>query len=104
MFTLLKNKKISKEAIEDIMIALSDFPELSVKEVKEKLNIESVSEKDLDEDINKNVDDNEELIKKRQLGAVGPLMGPLMEKYRGKVDGKIISEKLRKSIQKKLKE
>ena len=102
MFKLLENKEIGKEAIEEMMIAKADSPQLSIEEIKEKLNIESISKDDLTVLVGEIVEKNMDLIKEREMRAMGPLMGEVMEKVRGKIDGKIVSEELKKQIRAKL--
>ncbi|MFX1236573.1 MAG: Glu-tRNA(Gln) amidotransferase subunit GatE [Promethearchaeota archaeon] len=104
IFKLLKKGEISNEAVEEMMIAKSDNPELSIREIKEKLNIEIPSDEEIEEKIRYEIENNEELIKQRKMGAIGPLMGPIMKEFRNKIDGKIISEKLKKQLQNKMKE
>ena len=77
MFTLLKKGEMGKEAIEDMMILKADSPKLTMKEVKEKLNIESISEEELTLLIKKIIDENENIIKDKAMKAMGPLMGDL---------------------------
>ncbi|MBD3254542.1 MAG: Glu-tRNA(Gln) amidotransferase subunit GatE [Candidatus Lokiarchaeota archaeon] len=103
IFQLLREKEIGKEAIEEFMIAKADSPQFSVKEIKEELNIESISKEDLVDLINQIVEDNMDIVKEREMRAMGPLMGEVMEKVRGKIDGKIVSTELKKAIQEKLK-
>ena len=104
IFTLLKNDEIGKEAVEDLMKAKTDSPDQSIGEIKEMLNISRISEEDLDNIIDGIVDNNLKLINERKMGAMGPLMGEVMGNVRGKIDGKIVSDKLKKALQKKLKE
>ncbi|MFX1327747.1 MAG: Glu-tRNA(Gln) amidotransferase subunit GatE [Promethearchaeota archaeon] len=104
IFTLLKNKKISKEAIEEIMSLKADFPELSINQIKKKLKIESVSVDDLKKIIEEIINSNNDLIKEKQMRAKGPLMGEVMKKVRGKIDGALVSRELENSIKQKLKE
>jgi len=104
IFSLLKNKEIGKEAIEDLMKKKADSPHLSIAEIKEALHISKISEEDLNIIIDSIVGKNTKLINERKLGAMGPLMGEVMQDVRGKIDGKIVSDKLKKAIQQKLKE
>ncbi len=104
MFTLLKKGEMGKEAIEDMMILKADSPKLTIKEVKEKLNIESISEEELTLLIKKIIDENENIIKDKAMKAMGPLMGDVMNKVRGKIDGKIVSETLKTQLQNKIRE
>ncbi|MFX1321469.1 MAG: Glu-tRNA(Gln) amidotransferase subunit GatE [Promethearchaeota archaeon] len=104
IFKALKNKRVGKEAIEDIMIIKADFPDLTIEQVKEKLSIESISINNLRKIIEKIVNKNIEIIKKREMRAMGPLMGEVMKEVRGKIDGAIVSKELKNSLTKKLEE
>ncbi|MFX1567237.1 MAG: Glu-tRNA(Gln) amidotransferase subunit GatE [Promethearchaeota archaeon] len=104
IFSLLKKKEISKEAIEELMKLKADNPELSISEIKNKLKIESISIEDLKKLITEIVDKNSNLIKEKEMRAKGPLMGEVMKKARGKIDGAIVSKELENSINLKIKE
>ncbi|TFG23580.1 MAG: Glu-tRNA(Gln) amidotransferase subunit GatE [Promethearchaeota archaeon] len=104
IFTLLKKKEIGKEAIEEMMSLKADSPELSIEQIKENLKIESVSVEELKKVINEIVKNNLELIKEKDMRAMGPLMGEVMEKVRGKIDGALVSKELKNALQTKLKE
>ncbi|MBY9017806.1 MAG: Glu-tRNA(Gln) amidotransferase subunit GatE [Candidatus Lokiarchaeota archaeon] len=102
IFKKLKEKEISKEAIEEIMISKADSPELSIEEIIDKLNIEKMSLEQLIEIIEKIAGGNIEMIKSKEMRAIGPLMGEVMKLVRGKIDGAIVSRELKNIIQKKL--
>jgi len=104
IFKLIDKKEIGKEAIEEIMAEKADNPNLTISQVKDKLNIERVSQDELNEIINSIVNQNEDLIKEQKMRSMGPLMGDAMKQVRGKIDGAIVSEKLKDAIQKKIKE
>ncbi len=104
LFTSLKNNEISKEAIEDILIKLSNSPNISLKEAKEQLKIIKLSDDDLIKSIQKIINKEVELIRKSEMRAFGPLMGEVMKEVRGKIDGKIVAEKLKEAIINKLEE
>ena len=104
IFTLLKNNEIGKEAIEEFLISKSDNPNLSIKDIKKELKIEKISEKDLKKIITKIVNENIDIIKEKEMRAMGPLMGEVMKEVRGKIDGNVVSNELKTIIQKKLKE
>ena len=104
IFTLLKKKEIGKEAIEEMMSLKADSPELSIEQIKENLKIESISVEDLKKIINEIVKNNLDLIKEKEMRAMGPLMGEVMKKVRGKIDGAIVSKELKNALQTKLKE
>jgi glutamyl-tRNA(Gln) amidotransferase subunit E len=104
IFQELKSKKIGKEAIEEIMITKTEYPNLTINQIKEKLNIESISTEELNKIILKIIKKNIQVIKEKEMRAVGPLMGEIMEEVRGKIDGAIVSKELKNHLQKKLKE
>lgn len=104
IFTLLKKEEIGKEAIENIMILKAESPELTIDQVKKKLNIKNISIEDLSKIINEILNNTIELIKKKEMSAMGPLMGEIMKKIRGKIDGAIVSKELRNLLSKKLKD
>ncbi len=104
IFTLLKKKEIGKEAIEEMMSLKADSPELSIEQIKEDLKIESISVEDLKNIVNEIVENNLDLIKEKDMRAMGPLMGEVMKKVRGKIDGALVSKELKNALQIKLKE
>jgi len=104
IFLELKNKKIGKEAIEDIMRLKADSPNLTIEQSIENLNLKSLSIEDLKIIINEIVIKNLKIIKEREMRSMGPLMGEVMKKVRGKIDGEIISKELKIQISNKLKE
>ncbi len=104
IFSLLKNNEIGKEAIEEFMIVKSDSPELTIEEIKKELKIEKISEQDLKKIIIDIINKNIELVKQKEMRALGPLMGEVMKEVRGKIDGKIVSNELKSALQKKLTE
>jgi glutamyl-tRNA(Gln) amidotransferase subunit E len=104
LFTLLKNKEISKEAIEEFMSVKADSPELTVKQIKENLGLGSITEEDLKKIITLIVNKNINVIKEKEIRAKGLLMGEVMKKVRGKIDGALVSKELDSAIKEKLKE
>ncbi len=104
LFTLLKNKEISKEAVEEFMSLKAESPELSIKQIKENLKLGSITEEDLKQVIIQIVNSNIKLIKEKEMRAKGPLMGEVMKKVRGKIDGAVVSRELNSAINEKMKE
>jgi glutamyl-tRNA(Gln) amidotransferase subunit E len=52
--------------------------------------------------INEIVNNNSDMIKEKEIRAMGPLMGEVMKKVRGKIDGAIVSKELKNAINEKL--
>lgn len=98
IFKELKDKKIGKEIIEDIMRKKTDDPHLSILQIKDELNIQSISIEELKEIISEVVDKNVKLIKERENRSLGPLMGEVMKVVKGKIDGSIVNRELQKKI------
>jgi glutamyl-tRNA(Gln) amidotransferase subunit E len=104
IFTLLKNKEISKEAIEEIMSRKADSSGKNINEIKKELKIETISEEDLRQLIVEVINENLKIVKEKEMRAMGPLMGEVMKQARGKIDGAIVSKLLNNNLMKKLKE
>jgi glutamyl-tRNA(Gln) amidotransferase subunit E len=102
IFTELKDKKIGKEIIEDIMRKKTDEPHLSILQIKDELNIKSITINELHNIISEIVNNNISLIKEREIRSLGPLMGEVMKIVKGKIDGSIVNQELLKQIKKKL--
>ncbi|MBI2106748.1 Glu-tRNA(Gln) amidotransferase subunit GatE [Candidatus Woesearchaeota archaeon] len=79
----LNNGKISKDAIVDILVAHCKNEEVDFNSFKK------VSDKEIEIEIKKIINDNKEL-------NANAVMGIIMKKYRGKVDGKKIFEIIKK--------
>ena len=85
ILSYLNEGKISKEAVIDLLVR-------KIKEEKIDLEeFEAVSDKDVEGEIKKLIDEKKGL-------SIGAYMGILMGKYRGKIDGKKIMEILKKYI------
>ncbi|MFX1443124.1 MAG: Glu-tRNA(Gln) amidotransferase subunit GatE [Promethearchaeota archaeon] len=102
IFTLLKHNEIGKEAIEEFMITKSDNPNSTIDKLKKELQIEKISKDDLKKIILDIINTNMDIVKEKEMRAMGPLMGEVMKKVRGKIDGKIVSNELKTTLQKKL--
>jgi len=104
IFMEIKRREISKEAIEEILIMKADNPALSIDDIKKKLKLEKMTVDQLKKIIEMVVINNLEIIKSKEMRAIGPLMGEIMKEVRGKIDGAIVSEELKTAIQNKLEE
>ena len=67
------------------------------------LGLEKITKKELTEIIRREIEESEELIKKRGAKAMSPIMGRIMSKLRGKADGGTISQIVKKMILEKMK-
>jgi glutamyl-tRNA(Gln) amidotransferase subunit E len=96
---LLKNGKISKDALFDIFGYVADN-KISPSEAAQSLNLMMLSEDDVAVIIEEIVSNNESMVKERGMGSMGSLMGMAMKQLKGKADGKLVNTLLRENIQK----
>ena len=101
-FKLLEDNKISKDALKDLMLAVSKKPEESVEKIAEEENLTLLSEDEVRAIIHDIVSGQENMVKERQMGAMGPLMGMSMKQLKGKADGSLVNKIVREEIQKLL--
>ncbi|MDR2873425.1 MAG: Glu-tRNA(Gln) amidotransferase subunit GatE [Methanobrevibacter sp.] len=107
-FKLLKDELISKTAINNIIKEIAILKEknpnikIETKEIAKKLNLLVLPGDDLRNIITEIVNKNEELIKERQMDALGSLMGIAMKEFKGKADGKTVNKILKEEIEKVL--
>ncbi|MBK5114510.1 MAG: Glu-tRNA(Gln) amidotransferase subunit GatE [Candidatus Heimdallarchaeota archaeon] len=102
IFSLLKNKRIAKEAIEPLLKHLAENPKDKIDTTLEFLGLELISEEKLSQIIDEVFKINLDFIKENGQRALGKLMGHVMEQVRGKIDGKIVSDTLNKKFKAKL--
>lgn len=95
--------KIAKEAIPDVLMALSESPSKSIDEIIEEIGLKRIGEKELEEIIEQVIRENMNLVEERGERAFSPLMGHIMSKVRGKIDGKKVSQKLREKLKQYIK-
>ena len=98
-FKLLEDNKISKDALKDLMLAVSKKPEESVEKIAEEENLTLLSEDEVRAIIHDIVSGQENMVKERQMGAMGPLMGMSMKQLKGKADGSLVNKIVREEIQ-----
>ena len=98
-FKLLEDNKISKDALKDLMLAVSKKPEEPVEKIAEEENLTLLSEDEVRAIIHDIVSGQENMVKERQMGAMGPLMGMSMKQLKGKADGSLVNKIVREEIQ-----
>ena len=101
-FKLLEDNKISKDALKDLMLAVSKKPDEPVEKIAEEENLTLLSEDEVRAIIHDIVSGQENMVKDRQMGAMGPLMGMSMKQLKGKADGSLVNKIVREEIQKLL--
>ena len=96
IFKALKDSKISKEAIPEILKETA----LDNSYINNILEREMINEDELRIFVSKIVNDNKSLIDSKGENAVKPIMGIVMKEMRGKYDGQIIFETVKETLEK----
>ncbi len=99
VFTSLKQGKFSKEAIPEILKALSNTPAKPIDAIVKELRLGSISEDEVIALIDRVIEERREFVLKNPERALKPLMGPVMKEVRGKMDGKKVNQLLRSRLQ-----
>lgn len=98
LFRIIQSKEIAKEGIPQILEFLAKNPDKSVEDAIKYIGLNTVDLADIEEYIDKIIEEKRDLlINKRDL-SFSPLMGVVMKEFRGKVDGKKISDILKRKI------
>ncbi|MGH9933824.1 MAG: Glu-tRNA(Gln) amidotransferase subunit GatE [Nitrososphaerales archaeon] len=99
-FEKLNKGEIAKESTVSIFEQIMKKEATTVDEAVAKLGLKAVSDDQLNEILDKIVQDNAQLITDRGSGAISILMGQAMNTLRGKVDGQKINTLLKQKIAK----
>ncbi len=99
-FELLGEEKINKESIQIIFEQIMSKKANDVLQAVENASITQLTEDELDDILDKIIQDNTDKIGQEQMRALSGLMGIAMKEVRGKASGKIINQKLKEKIQK----
>jgi glutamyl-tRNA(Gln) amidotransferase subunit E len=100
VFAALNEKKIAKEAIEEIFETMALKPTMNIDQILKELDIKSISSDAVERIIDEVIAKNQQLIKEQGMRAFKPMMGDVMKVVRGKMDGKKVSDLLRIKIKK----
>ncbi len=98
LFEVLGEGRIAKEAIPDILKVIAEGEANSTDKAIQALSLSRLGSTDLEEIIQKTVEENHDELTKHGKDSFGPLMGKVMVKVRGKADGKEVSSVLKKII------
>jgi glutamyl-tRNA(Gln) amidotransferase subunit E len=100
VFGLLAEGGVAKEAVDGLLRAMVQEPELSAKEVAAKIGLGSLDMSDVERIVENIINERQDFVREKGLAAMGPLMGVVMAEVRGKVDGKTLSSMLEQKINK----
>ncbi len=101
VFVQVSKGRAVKEAIPDIIKAISENPESTVEDVIGALGTQ-FGEEDLRKIVRKVIEDREDFIKEKGEHSAKPLMGLVMKDVRGKADGRTVSEIVNEELKKYL--
>ncbi|MCD6466021.1 Glu-tRNA(Gln) amidotransferase subunit GatE [Candidatus Bathyarchaeota archaeon] len=104
VFRLVGLEKTSKEAIPEIVKWLTEHRDAKPMDAVKELGLIMISDEELEQIIDRYLNENRDLIAKKGLGALGALMGIVMRDLRGRVKPKRVSQMIREKITKTLSE
>jgi len=97
-FELLASDKIPKESLEIIFESIMSGKSENVSIAMQNTDVSSMHEDELNEILDKIIQNNIDLVNERGEDAVVTLMGIAMKEVRGKASGKVVNDLLRKKI------
>jgi len=97
-FELLASGKIHKESLEIVFESIMSGKSENVSIAVQSTDVSSIDEGELDEILDKIIQNNMDLVKERGEHAVVTLMGIAMKEVRGKASGKMVNDLLRKKV------
>jgi glutamyl-tRNA(Gln) amidotransferase subunit E len=99
IFTLhiLKEGKVAKEGVYDVLKLFCENPNISEEEVLERVEVGEKAQ-ELEEYIDRLLEEKRVFVMEKGEKSFKPLMGLIMKEFRGKVDGKLIAELLQRRI------
>ena len=104
LFDMIAEGTIAKEAIDDVLRYLCKNPEKTAEDAASDLSLIGVGKVEIEEFIVQLVEEKQDFINEKGMGAVGPLMGIVMKEFRGKVDGQVVNNTLAQKIKEYLSE
>ena len=97
-FELLASDKIPKESLEIIFESIMSGKSENVSIAMQSTDVSSIGEDELNDILDKIIQNNMDLVKERGENALVTLMGIAMKEVRGKASGKMVNALLRKKI------
>jgi glutamyl-tRNA(Gln) amidotransferase subunit E len=97
VFSSFNRGVFAKEAIPELLSYIAKHG-VSVGDAVKSLGLVTISEDEVARIIQEILDEKEELVKERGMGALGALMGIAMSRLRGKADGRMISNLLKRKL------
>jgi glutamyl-tRNA(Gln) amidotransferase subunit E len=98
LFELVEKGSVAKEAMVELVKWQIKNPTLDPMEGIQSLGLRMLSEKELEEVIERHVEKSRRLIEGRGQGAFSSIMGSVMSEVRGAADPKLVTDLLRKKL------
>jgi glutamyl-tRNA(Gln) amidotransferase subunit E len=102
IFRSIGSGELTKEALPELVSWLCTHENASLTEAISSLGLVMLSEEELKEIIDRIVEANEELVRKRGSSALGPIMGMVMKEARGKAKAESVDQLLRRRLERAL--
>lgn len=103
IFKSVDEGKLAKEALSNVVEWLSRNEDRTIQEALNALGLQFISRDALEKSIERIVEDNKDLIKKRGEGSFGALMGIAMNSLRGRADAAVVSRVLKEKMKEVMK-
>jgi Glu-tRNA(Gln) amidotransferase subunit E-like FAD-binding protein len=89
---------MAKEAIVDLLKWQTKHPNLDPKEGVSELGLHMITERELEQVIDRHIEKNRKLVQEKGSAAFASLMGSVMSEVRGSIEAKVVSEKLKAKL------
>jgi glutamyl-tRNA(Gln) amidotransferase subunit E len=98
IFRLVDQGAMAKEAIVDLLKWQTKHPNLDPKEGVTELGLHMITERELEQVIDRHIEKNRKLVQEKGSAAFASLMGSVMSEVRGSIEAKVVSEKLKAKL------
>jgi glutamyl-tRNA(Gln) amidotransferase subunit E len=99
IFRAVGSARLTKEAIPEIMIWLSQHEDSTVDKAMKSIGLKMLSNEELDKIVDSVIERNKGLIEERGENAFGSLVGIIMKEVRGKANAALVSELVKKRLE-----
>ena len=98
IFRLVDQGAMAKEAIADLLKWQTKHLNLDPKEGLTELGLHMITERELEQVIDRHIEKNRKLVQEKGSAAFASLMGSVMSEVRGSIEAKVVSEKLKAKL------
>jgi glutamyl-tRNA(Gln) amidotransferase subunit E len=98
IFKLVDEGIMTKEAVAELLKWQSKNPRSDPKLGVNQLGLRMISERELEQIIDRHIEKNKKLVEERGSGAFSSLMGSVMSEVRGSIEPGLVAEKIKKKL------